>query len=124
MNPKQSIPPILRPDNVTPVSLEKFAARFSLQITSQKDNVFLTGISMNTGDIRPGDLFVAMPGVKTHGANFVAKAIELGAVAVVTDSKGQEHLDGVQVPVMLLENPRTHLGELAAFVYGNTEGNM
>lgn len=124
MNPKQSIPPILRPDNVTPVSLETFAARFELEIISPKDNVLLTGISMNTGDIRPGDLFVAMPGVKTHGANFVAKAIELGAVAVVTDSKGQEQLDGVQVPVMLLENPRTHLGELAAFVYGNTEGNM
>ncbi|MFM1846493.1 MAG: hypothetical protein RIS19_966, partial [Actinomycetota bacterium] len=94
MNPKQSIPPILRPDNVTPVSLETFAARFELEIISPKDNVLLTGISMNTGDIRPGDLFVAMPGVKTHGANFASKAIELGAVAVVTDLKGQEQLDG------------------------------
>ena len=124
MNPKQSIPPILRPDFVTPVPLEVFAKKFNLSIVGNQENVLLTGISMNTGDLRPGDLFVAMPGVKTHGANFVAKAIEQGAVAVITDSTGLEMLQELNLPVMLLEHPRTHLGELAAFVYGNTEGNM
>jgi UDP-N-acetylmuramoyl-L-alanyl-D-glutamate--2,6-diaminopimelate ligase len=84
----------------------------------------MTGISMNTGDLRKGDLFVAMPGIKTHGANFIDKAIEQGAVAVVTDSRGLELLSNCPLPVMVLEEPRTHLGELAAFVYGNTEGNM
>jgi UDP-N-acetylmuramoyl-L-alanyl-D-glutamate--2,6-diaminopimelate ligase len=79
---------------------------------------------MNTGDLRKGDLFVAMPGIKTHGANFIDKAIEQGAVAVVTDSRGLELLSNCPLPVMVLEEPRTHLGELAAFVYGNTEGNM
>lgn len=124
MTPKQSIPPILRPEHVQPVALEIFAARFGLQITGTKENVFLTGISMNTGDLRAGDLFVAMPGIKTHGANFIAKAIEQGAVAVVTDSAGSELLKDIELPVLILEEPRKHLGELAAFVYGNTEGNM
>ncbi|MEY3483337.1 MAG: hypothetical protein RLZZ218_172 [Actinomycetota bacterium] len=124
MTPKQSIPPILRPDLVTPVPLETFAKRFSLDVVGNSEGVLLTGISMNTGDLRQGDLFVAMPGVKTHGANFIAKAIEQGAVAVVTDSAGLEILQGIDLPVMCLEQPRTHLGELAAFVYGNTEGNM
>ena len=124
MTPKQSIPPILRPDLVTPLPLEVFATRFNLEVVGNPETVLLTGISMNTGDLRPGDLFVAMPGVKTHGANFIAKAIEQGAVAVVTDSAGLELLHGIAIPVMRLEEPRTHLGELAAFVYGNTEGNM
>ena len=124
MTPKQSIPPILRPEHVQPVSLEIFAARFGLEITRTKESVFLTGISMNTGDLRAGDLFVAMPGIKTHGANFITKAIEQGAVAVVTDSAGAELLKDVELPVMILEEPRKHLGELAAFVYGNTEGNV
>ena len=79
---------------------------------------------MNTGDLRPGDLFVAMPGKKTHGANFVAKAIEQGAVAVVTDSAGIEILGQIELPILVLENPRTHLGELAAYVYGNVPGNL
>jgi UDP-N-acetylmuramoyl-L-alanyl-D-glutamate--2,6-diaminopimelate ligase len=124
MTPKQSIPPILRPDLVTPVPLDVFAKRFDLDVVGSSEKVLLTGISMNTADLRPGDLFVAMPGVKTHGANFIAKAIEQGAVAVVTDSVGLEILQGIELPVMRLEEPRRHLGELAAFVYGNTEGNM
>jgi UDP-N-acetylmuramoyl-L-alanyl-D-glutamate--2,6-diaminopimelate ligase len=79
----------------------------------------VSGISMNTGDLRPGDLFVAMPGVKTHGANFAQKALELGAVAIVSDSDGLELLGSVALPKLLLEKPRHHLGALAAYVYGN-----
>jgi UDP-N-acetylmuramoyl-L-alanyl-D-glutamate--2,6-diaminopimelate ligase len=121
---KESIPPILRPESVTPVALNVFAAKFGLQIKGSADQVWLTGISMNTGDLRPGDLFVAMPGKKTHGANFVAKAIELGAVAVVTDQAGADIVGASNLPILLLENPRAHLGDLAAFVYGNVPGNM
>jgi UDP-N-acetylmuramoyl-L-alanyl-D-glutamate--2,6-diaminopimelate ligase len=123
MHIKQSIPPILRPEKVLPVSLAEFAQHFGLEY-SESDGVSLTGISMNTGDLRPGDLFVAMPGIKTHGANFLAKAQELGAVAVVTDKAGLELAKNASVPVLVLEEPRKHLGDLAAFVYGNTPGNM
>lgn len=122
MTMKEQIPPILRPDNVQPVQLEQFAAHFGLAKPSS--NVALTGISMNTADLRPGDLFVAMPGKKTHGANFAAKAIELGAVAMVTDSAGLEIAGSLNIPVLTLENPRAHLGDLAAYVYGNLPGNM
>ena len=124
MNSLQSIPPILRPDHVIPVELEEFARHFDLVTTSTTSGVQLTGISMNTADLRPGDIFVAMPGLKTHGAKFVSKALESGAVAVVTDSHGSEFLENLNVPVLLLEDPRAHLGDLAAYVYGNTPGNM
>ena len=92
MEPKQSIPPILRPESVKPISLSELANRFDLLFKAEQASIVVTGISMNTGDLRPGDLFVAMPGKKTHGANFVTKAIELGAVAVITDSVGKELL--------------------------------
>ena len=121
---KEQIPPILRPQVVQPVSLEKFAEHFNLPVIGVADSVSLLGISMNTGDLRPGDLFVAMPGKKTHGANFIAKALEQGAVAVVTDKIGTEILSHLEVPILELENPRERLGELAAYVYGNVPGNM
>jgi len=124
MEPKQSIPPILRPDFVKPISLGDFATHFGLLLSKEHTSIAVTGISMNTGDLRPGDLFVAMPGKKTHGANFLAKAIELGAAAVVTDSAGIDVIGDSEIPLMVLERPREHLGELAAFVYGNTEGNV
>ncbi len=140
---KEQIPPILRPERVTPVSLAALAREFSLAESALFDLPFadlseveLTGISMNTNDLRAGDLFVAMPGLKTHGVRFAAKALEKGAVAIVTDSAGATELanlitadsaegDGAlaaaaaKTPVLILENPRTRLGDLAAFVYGN-----
>lgn len=124
MESKQAIPPILRPDHVKPITLGELASAFSLQVTERDFASVVTGISMNTGDLRAGDIFVAMPGKKFHGADFVTKALQLGAVAVITDSVGLEKIKDIQVPQLLLENLRARLGELAAYVYGNTEGNL
>lgn len=124
---KESIPPILRPERVEPVALADFARHFGLELTAS-DPVFISGISMNTNDLRAGDLFVAMPGVKTHGAAFIQKAVDGGAVAVVTDLAGKaaifEQIPSFKLPILVLEAPRTHLGNLAAFVYGNVAGNL
>lgn len=126
---KQQIPPILRPEHVQPVALLELAQRFSLPAAdpawdeARLTQVALTGISMNTADLRPGDLFVAMPGLKAHGAQFAEKAISAGCSAIVTDAAGFEILQtnsqDSALPVLLLEDPRRKLGALAAFVYGN-----
>jgi UDP-N-acetylmuramoyl-L-alanyl-D-glutamate--2,6-diaminopimelate ligase len=118
----QQLPKTLRPENTTPVLLSELANHFGFATHSQ--DASLTGITMNTSDCQPGDLFVAMPGAKTHGAEYISKAISLGAVAIATDSAGIAHTKDLSVPVLLVENPRTRLGELAAFVYGNAPGNM
>lgn len=116
---KEQIPPTLRPDHVIPVSISQLISEFGLTLITGSAEVSVSGISMNTGDLRAGDLFVAMPGLKTHGARFAAKALELGAVAIITDEAGLAELGPVSVPVLKLERPRSHLGQLAAFVYGN-----
>lgn len=87
-------------------------------------DVLLTGVSMNTGDIRSGDIFFAMPGFKTHGAKFVEQAIAGGAVAIATDSQGLEVLGALKLPTIVVANPRLRLGEAARFVYGNTASDM
>ena len=124
---KESIPPILRPEHVVPVSLHQLAKRFNLELNGEAD-VSVTGISMNTSDLRPGDLFVAMPGLKSHGANFVAKALEAGAVAVLSDAAGKSQIlathPDFSLPFLTLEQPRRTLGAIAAFVYGNVQGNL
>lgn len=122
MEIKQSIPPILRPDHTEPVSFHDLVAHFELDYTGV--DAVLTGISMNTNDLRKGDLFVAMPGIKTHGANYYQKALELGASAIITDAEGSQIIPELAIPVAILNNPRAHLGEMAAYVYGNTPGNI
>jgi UDP-N-acetylmuramoyl-L-alanyl-D-glutamate--2,6-diaminopimelate ligase len=121
---QEQIPPTIRPDRVEPIAISKIANEFSLEHISGNLDVLVTGISMNTADLRPGDLFVAMPGLKTHGARFVAKAIELGAAAVITDRAGLHELPIIDIPLLTIEKPRQHLGALAATVYGNHPGVM
>ncbi len=121
---KESIPAILRPEHQAPVSLSSIATEFGLAWATDESETLVSGISMNTNDLRPGDLFVAMPGLNTHGAKYFSAAAEKGAVALITDSAGLELLDGAKLPTLVLDNPRQHLGDLAAFVYGNRPGNM
>lgn len=121
---KEQIPPILRPEQVAPVSIAQIREQFNLDLIQGDPETAVVGISMNTNDLRQGDLFVAMPGVKTHGANFVEKAIDAGAVALVTDSQGIEICGELEIPVLRLERPRAHLGALASFVYGNDPKSM
>ncbi|WP_420818466.1 UDP-N-acetylmuramoyl-L-alanyl-D-glutamate--2,6-diaminopimelate ligase [Nocardioides speluncae] len=81
--------------------------------------VEVTGLSLSSQRIQPGDLYAALPGARTHGAAFAASAIASGAVAVLTDAAGAQTLSAdTAVPVVVVEAPRAILGGLAARVYG------
>jgi len=83
-------------------------------------DLHITGVSLRSQDVQPGDLFAALPGATAHGARFAAEAVQRGAVAVLTDPAGMSHLGpDPQVPVLLHAAPRSVLGEVAATVYGH-----
>lgn len=77
----------------------------------------VTGITLDSRDVRPGDLFAALPGEHTHGRRFIEQARRLGAVAVVTDQVGSE--DAGDLPVLIGADPRADLGAISAAVYGH-----
>ena len=56
----------------------------------------LTGVTLDSRRVRPGDLYVGLPGAVTHGARFAAAAAASGALAVLTDAVGAD-LVGVSV---------------------------
>jgi UDP-N-acetylmuramoyl-L-alanyl-D-glutamate--2,6-diaminopimelate ligase len=49
-------------------------------------SVAITGVEYDSRRVGPGSLFVAMQGGTTDGNRYIAKAIEQGAAAIVTDS--------------------------------------
>ena len=51
---------------------------------------FLSGLTLDSRSLKPGDLYVALPGARVHGAAFCADAVAAGAVAVLTDPDGRE----------------------------------
>jgi UDP-N-acetylmuramoyl-L-alanyl-D-glutamate--2,6-diaminopimelate ligase len=102
-------PTSLRPDHVVPVSLAS--------LIPQAPSLPISGISLDSRNIAPGDLYVALAGASTHGARFAAQAIANGAVAVLTDATGAELADGLPAAILVSNNPRAEMARLAAEIY-------
>ncbi|MEJ7629689.1 MAG: UDP-N-acetylmuramoyl-L-alanyl-D-glutamate--2,6-diaminopimelate ligase [Nocardioidaceae bacterium] len=106
-----------RPRRVVPVSLSALATVAGAGEPSR--DVELTGVSMRSGSVRPGDLYAALPGATTHGARFAEQAGASGARAILTDEDGVELARAADLPTLVVERPRAVLGRVAAAVYGS-----
>ena len=95
--------------------LAAVATMVSASFTEQIDGIEVTGISQSSNEVIEGDLFIALPGEKFHGAAFVNDAIAMGAVAVLTDAIGAAMITGV--PVLIVDNPRRAAGIISAWFY-------
>lgn len=86
----------------------------------------VTGVTLSTARVLPGDLYVALPGARAHGADYAPAAVDAGAVAILTDPDGARRCAGagVVVPVLVTEQPRALLGRLAAWLYGAPAARM
>lgn len=115
----------LRPGSVPELTLERLVevvGRLGQQVRLDgPEGVTVTGISIDSREVQPGDLYVALPGAKAHGAQFADAARRLGARAVLTDQQGADliHADGVELPRILVEAVRPTVGPLAAEIYGS-----
>jgi UDP-N-acetylmuramoyl-L-alanyl-D-glutamate--2,6-diaminopimelate ligase len=114
-----------RPSQPTPVPLADLAAWLARHGAIRTDGdltVAVTGLSLSSRRIRPGDLYAALPGRRAHGIEFAADAVAAGAVAVLTDEAGADRVPGA--PALVIEHPRQVLGGLAAQVYGDPASSL
>jgi UDP-N-acetylmuramoyl-L-alanyl-D-glutamate--2,6-diaminopimelate ligase len=84
----------------------------------------LSGITLDSRSTEPGDLYVALPGARVHGAAFCADAVASGAVAVLTDPDGRARAQASGVPTFVLADPRARLGEIASWLYGDPSSRL
>jgi UDP-N-acetylmuramoyl-L-alanyl-D-glutamate--2,6-diaminopimelate ligase len=115
------IPPVLRPEHPSPRSLAGFVQEFGIECRGSVDGLEISGVTLSTSDLHPGDLFVGVKGAKGHGAVYAAQAREGGAIALLTDAEGADLAADAGLPILLVENPRLALGETAAWVYRTRE---
>ncbi|MET8925943.1 UDP-N-acetylmuramoyl-L-alanyl-D-glutamate--2,6-diaminopimelate ligase [Streptomyces sp. NPDC004623] len=104
-----------RPDRLRPTSLGELAARLG---AGPQDAGEVTGITHDSRAVRPGDVYAALPGARFHGADFSAQAAGLGAAAILTDPAGAERAAATGLPVLVTDDPRGRMGDLAAEIYG------
>lgn len=80
----------------------------------------VSGITHDSREVVPGDLFAALPGARWHGAQFAAGVIAAGAAGILTDPAGAEQIGACAVPVLVVDDPRAALGAVSAVVYGGS----
>ncbi len=114
--------------SIVPVSADPVGGEASPEAARRNASQVISGVAMGSGDVVPGDLFVAVPGARHHGAAFVDKALAAGAVAVLTDRSGLEVIAGRRpddLPTVLLaDDPRDLAGPVADWVYGHPSGRL
>ena len=108
--------PSLRPRHVNPSPVVGLAALLGVDPAPDLGGLAVTGVTHDSRQVRPGDLYAALPGSHAHGAAYAARAADAGAVAVLTDAAGAEMIDGL--PVLVVADARAELGRVAARVYG------
>ena len=112
----------IRPRRPSRTSLSVLAERFELQVEAELNDVTVTGVTIDSRDVQPGDLYVALPGSRRHGAEFAAEAKKRGAHAMLTDTHGATEAADTGLPTLVAQsNPREILGEVAALIYGTRE---
>jgi UDP-N-acetylmuramoyl-L-alanyl-D-glutamate--2,6-diaminopimelate ligase len=78
----------------------------------------VAGITADSREVVPGDLFAALPGSSVDGRTFIADAVQRGAVAVLAPH-GTEWPSGVPTrPLILDPEPRQRLAQMAAILAG------
>ena len=79
----------------------------------------VTGIALDSRDVKPGNLFFAYPGTHLDGREFIKDAIKNGAVAVLSEVDSQfepVHLKQ-DVPILPVDQLNHRIGEIAAKFY-------
>ena len=113
----------MRPLTAFSKSLPQVAA--FLNISYAGDDIRVEGMSSNSQDILPGDLFIALAGATAqskHGADFAKAAVDTGAVAILTD--GKVEIASLGVPVLTLDSLELHIGDLLSWFYNHPSRGM
>ncbi|MFB9225004.1 UDP-N-acetylmuramoyl-L-alanyl-D-glutamate--2,6-diaminopimelate ligase [Paracoccus cavernae] len=83
----------------------------------------VSGLAVDSRQVKPGYLFAALPGSETHGASFIGTALKQGAGSILTDREGAAlaaaDLSGADAALIVVEDPRAALAAASALWFGS-----
>ena len=110
----------VRPTTLPRRALGDLAAAVpGLQVGPGDAATVVSGCTLDSRAVQPGDLYAALPGARAHGADFLDEAARRGASAVLTDAAGAVRARAAGLPVVQAADPRALLGATAAELHGH-----
>jgi UDP-N-acetylmuramoyl-L-alanyl-D-glutamate--2,6-diaminopimelate ligase len=96
----------------------------SLLEMSLADDVRVTGVTLDSRKVRPGDLFLALAGEVHDGRQFMEQAVASGAVAVAAEAPAGGFVDALPVPLVEIPELSQEAGAIAGRFYGDPTRTM
>lgn len=87
-------------------------------------DISVNNLSIDSRHISSGDVFVALPGIQSHGLEFAAQAQANGAVAILSDQAESTELHSFDCPLILIPGLNRRQAELASRFYGAPDDDM
>lgn len=103
-------------------TLQDIVALLAPTFVSGDPRTVFSGVTHDSRKVRPGYIFVAVPGEHVDGHAFIGRALEAGASAILAMGKPTGALEGV--PWIVAPDTRRALGPVASLVYGNPGRDM
>ncbi len=81
----------------------------------------IKGLSMDSRELKPGEVFCALTGCRGHGLDYAQDAVRHGAVAILSDHPSPISLGA---PLVVIPDLPERLGEIASRFYGDPSRKM
>ncbi len=87
-------------------------------------DIAVSGLSIDSRDVAPGSLFLALKGTRGHGLDYARQAVEAGAVAVAWEPS--DGLNAIQLPVpsLCIDRLSVNAGIIASRFYDDPSTRM
>ena len=99
------------------IELKNILYKVSLTSTSGTMDVMVKGVCFDSRKVKPGFLFVAVKGTQTDGHQFISKAVDLGASAIVCETLPETLYE--KTTYVTVKDSAKSLGIIAANFFGN-----
>ena len=85
-------------------------------------DIDISGVKIDSRQVKPGYLFVAMKGTQVDGHQFIPKAIELGAKAVLCEDLPEKPVEGITY--IQVESSEDAVGPVATLFHGDPTSRL
>ncbi|MBD8705181.1 UDP-N-acetylmuramoyl-L-alanyl-D-glutamate--2,6-diaminopimelate ligase [Pseudomonas sp. CFBP 13711] len=87
-------------------------------------DLLIRELTLDSRKVRPGDLFLAIPGLKVDGREHITDAIAHGAAAIAYEVVGAKVLPITDIPMIPVKGLAAQLSDIAGRFYGDPSRNL
>lgn len=87
----------------------------------------VSAVSLDSRRLPPGSLFIALPGIRGHGLDYLQKAVDAGCIAVAAEIDAQwsrERIETLDTSIPVIAYESVHAGAIAARFYADPSSQM